>query len=287
MPNRVPLEFAKYQTLVLQGMGELVAFGLLPNFLRGPAPTPPSDWAERVFPPPPDELVDAYVEHVGADPARYTDCVPPHFFPQWAFAMTGGLLRGLRYPLLRAVNGGCRLETRADLPRGRALIVRGRLASVEDDGRRALIVTRFTTGVEGMTKLMSAEMRVVIPLARGSSGEKKSPPRVDPEAHELYREKLSRDAGREFALLTGDFNPIHVAPLYAKASGFPNVILHGFGTFARAWEAAAREAPISVLDGRFTRPVVLPNELRVLGSGERVWVVDAHENVVMEGRVER
>ena len=88
----------------------------------------------------------------------------------------------------------------------------------------------------------------------------------------------------DFAKLTGDFNPIHWIPAYAKVSGFKNTILHGFGTMARAIEALnqnafAGDTPIRGWDCRFTRPLVLPAQVgvyvRMGDQGGEAWVGDA------------
>ncbi|AKF05089.1 MaoC domain protein [Sandaracinus amylolyticus] len=281
------LRFARLQKDTLRGMGSLALAGLVPGPLRGMPPIVPGEWIERRVPAPPDALIDAYCDAVGA---RRDGTVPAHLFPQWAFAMSGELLGGLRYPLLRAVNAGCRLEVRGELPRGRDLIVRGRLAAIDDDGRRAVITQRFTTGVEGATQLVNAEVRAFVPLAKGRRGDgaKKDAPKASAGARELGRFEVGPRAGWEFALLTGDFNPIHWARPWARASGFRGVILHGFGTYSRAWEIVRRaRGGLAELDARFTRPLVLPGSARVLADGDAIWVVDANDAVVMEGRAVR
>jgi hypothetical protein len=106
-------------------------------------------------------------------------------------------------------------------------------------------------------------------------------PHVAFEARELARIRLGRDAGLGFAKLTGDFNPIHWVPAYARASGFPNVILHGFGTLAHAWEGLNRRLfggdvhAIASFDVKFTRPLVLPHEVGLYVLGQQVFVGDA------------
>jgi hypothetical protein len=57
-------------------------------------------------------------------------------------------------------------------------------------------------------------------------------------AREIGRFSLSKRAGLDFAKATGDFNPIHWAPRYAKAMGFRSVILHGFGSLSWAFEGS-------------------------------------------------
>ena len=104
---------------------------------------------------------------------------------------------------------------------------------------------------------------------------------------EGYREigwlKLNANAGLSFAKLTGDFNPIHWVAPYARAAGFRNVILHGFGTFARCCEQLNRGLlggdvrRLRVLDAKFTRPLVLPHQVGVYVHQRSVCVGDGVE----------
>lgn len=280
----VPIGLVRHQRAVLRGMGEVALASLLPGPLRGAPPTPPGEWIERRVAPLPDALLDAFAEHVGAGDG-YRGLVPPTLFPHWAFPMSGRLLRGVRQPLLRAMNGGCRLEVRGAIPRGRELVVRGRLVAIDDDGRRAVITERFTTGIEGATNLLLAEVRIFVPLARKKRRDEEAPRALEGSV-ELGRCALGPRAGWEFALLTGDFNPVHWVRRYARANGFRDVILHGFGTFARVWEVLRTARAFRAIDARFTRPLVLPNEVRVLAEDGRIAVLDREGSVVMRGTIE-
>ena len=87
-------------------------------------------------------------------------------------------------------------------------------------------------------------------------------------------------AGLEFALLTGDFNPIHWIGPAARMAGFDAQILHGFGSAARTSEALIAEVfggdphGLSALSMRFTHPLVLPSEAALfLGPQEQTYTV--------------
>jgi acyl dehydratase len=80
-------------------------------------------------------------------------------------------------------------------------------------------------------------------------------------------------------------------PAYARASGFKNVILHGFGTFARCCESLNRGLlggdvrKLKVLDAKFTRPLVLPHAVGVYVRQNEVYVGDGIEGpAYMTGR---
>ena len=230
------------------------------------------------------ELIDAYVKHLGSDPKSYRGVVPPHLFPQWTFPALARTLEGLPYPILRVVNGGCAVQVLSAIPDNEPIQVRARLSAIEDDGSRAVLKQTVVTGTASAPDALKIEFTAVVPLStetkKPDGGAKKEKARVPQVAHEVTRELLSADAGLSFAKLTGDFNPIHWLPPYAKASGFRNVILHGFGTFARSWEGIIRGVlggdvrAIASFEGRFTRPLVLPHEIGLYTVGHEIYVGD-------------
>jgi acyl dehydratase len=234
-------------------------------------------------PPLPRELIDDYVRHLGSDPKSYRGIVPPHLFPQWCFPALSRTLEGLPYPILKIVNGGCSVQVLAPIPDNETIKVRAQLAAIEDDGSRAVLKIAVVTGTTSVPEALKIDFTSIVPLSTGGEkkdGAKKDKARVPQVAHEVTRELLSADAGLSFAKLTGDFNPIHWLPPYAKASGFRNVILHGFGTFARAWEGIIRGVlggdvrAIASFEGRFTRPLVLPHEIGLYTVGHEIYVGD-------------
>lgn len=79
-------------------------------------------------------------------------------------------------------------------------------------------------------------------------------------------------AGRRYARVAGDFNPIHLHALSAKLFGFKRAIAHGMWTLARCCaelEQAIGETP-SRVDVEFKRPLFLPGRatLKWDGPGE-------------------
>jgi acyl dehydratase len=250
-----------------------------------PTPTP-GPWHRATVSPRPRALIDDYVRHVGGDLASYRGLVPPHLFPQWVFPLQALALEGVSYPLQKVLNGGCRLEVRAPLPDDRPLEVATRLDAIDDDGRRAVLRFLATTGPADEPEALVVHLNAVVPLGSaktttstpGTRSEKERA-RVPTNAQELARWKLGPRAGLEFAILTGDFNPVHWIRPYARAFGFRSTILHGFSTFARAYEGlrTARRLAPRVLDARFTRPLVLPAKVGLYVDPEQhtVHVGDA------------
>jgi len=247
---------------------------------------PPGPEIQQVLPPRSKELLRAYTKHVGGDPGSYRGVIPPHLFPQWVFPLQTQALEGIPYPMEKVLNGGCRMEIRAPLPADEPLMVRGRLESIDDNGRRAVLHARATTGTSSCPDALVTDMYAIVPLRSknkdGSKPKKKEKPRVPEEVRELAYWSIGPKAGLDFAKLTGDFNPVHWVPPYARAMGFRNVILHGFSTMARAFEGVARARfagqpqRISSFDVKFTRPLILPHRVGLYIDGEdQIYVGDA------------
>lgn len=268
-----------------------VAISAIEQQVRGKpvtaAPQVPGPVIEATYPARSPELVRDYIRHVGGDPAAYKGTLPAHLFPQWGFGLGGQALKGLPYPLARVLNGGCNMEIRSALPANEPLTVRAHLESIDDDGRRAVLQQRVITSTPSAPDALIADMFAIVPLGggkgegkkdAGAKKEKKDVARVPDDARELAYFKLSANAGLDFAKLTGDFNPVHWIPGYARAFGFPNVILHGFGTMARAIEGVNRGVfagdvtRIKRWSCRFTKPLVLPAKAGLYVRGQDVYV---------------
>src|SRR5262249_12286543 len=149
--------------------------------------------------PRPDDLVKTYIQHVGGDPGAYRGRLPAHLFPQWGFPLTGKLMEGLSYPMLAAMNGGCKLTINKQLPAGDPLEVTGQLVSVDDNGQRAILDQVLTTGTRSKPEAVVAHLYVFVPLGgakkNGKANGKSDKPRVPVEARELAFWKLRADAG--------------------------------------------------------------------------------------------
>ena len=75
---------------------------------------------------------------------------------------------------------------------------------------------------------------------------------------------LPPNLGRQYASVSGDYNPIHLHPLTARMlGGFPRPIVHGMWSLARVVGEVGTEAPQgpASLDVEFRRPVYLPSDV--------------------------
>jgi acyl dehydratase len=72
--------------------------------------------------------------------------------------------------------------------------------------------------------------------------------------------RVPDDAGRRYAKVSGDVNPIHLSALTAKAFGFKRAIAHGMWVKARVLGALAGRLPDGLaVDVGFRKPLFLPS----------------------------
>ena len=266
------------------------AVGVLKKNEVTEVPATPGPLLTETVAPRSSALVRDYISHVGGQASFYRGILPPHLFPQWGFPLLSRTLAGLPYDMTKVMNGGCRIEIHQPLPANEPLQLEACLENIDDDGRRAILTERLVTGTKSAERALTCHVYAFVPLAKGSDKDKpngkpkkkKERPRVPVDARELGRLRLPKNAGLDFALLTGDFNPVHWVVPYARAAGFKRTILHGFSTLARAIEMMNRSlwcsdaTQLRVVEVRFTRPLLLPAKVGVFvrGTGE-LYVGDA------------
>ena len=85
---------------------------------------------------------------------------------------------------------------------------------------------------------------------------------------EVTHWKAPTDIGRQYAKVSGDYNPIHLSAASAKLFGFPTAIAHGLWNKARTLAALADHLPKANLEVtvHFRKPVRLPSEVTLLAS---------------------
>jgi acyl dehydratase len=107
--------------------------------------------------------------------------------------------------------------------------------------------------------------------ADGASAARTGPERTAPPSDdesgwsELARWPLSSGAGRRYARVSGDYNPIHLWPWTARPFGFRAPILHGYATAARTAHALVAQrlhgdpAALRRMRIAFRAPLLLPS----------------------------
>lgn len=204
-------------------------------------------------------LLAAYAGWARAPAGRYRDEVPPHLVAcQVALPVISALTARSPYPLLGVLNQGIRLVIHQPVPAGVPLTVRGHLVEAADDGFRARIHSTLTVATPDIPLAMSLDAYAAVVLKR--RGDAAAAPRADVTWETVGSWQAEEADGRRFFYLTGDFNPIHTWPAFARRTSFRGCIMHGYGAFAQVFEAIRNAGwNIAAIDARFVRPLPLPS----------------------------
>lgn len=171
------------------------------------------------------------------------------------------------YRLLGMVHIEQRLERVAPWQRelGYELHLEGRR-----EGKRNLQLSVDITQ-QGVTVLRSSSL--YRPPREGGNGRmpRERAPEAPPDETPLAHWALPADAGRRYALLSGDANPIHLGTWGARLFGMRSPIIHGAHTMARCEAALGGDAQRITI--RFLKLLALPGEAALYrdGDGYTVW----------------
>ena len=186
-------------------------------------------------------------------------------------AKKGVTAPGLNFGLDRVLHGEQYTELVRPLPTTGKLTTKAKVKDIFDKGKNALVVTEFTTYDENGDILIKNELTTFVRGAggwggdRGPSADINVPPDRAPD--KVVEDKTSENQALIYRL-SGDWNPLHADPGFAKAFGFQRPILHGLCSFGFATRAAAQLAPegdpryIKSIKARFAS-TVLPGETLV------------------------
>jgi acyl dehydratase len=239
--------------------------------------------------------IGAGVPATDADELRYTLESRLHVLPSFAtVAGSGspGVISGLSMPgvdvdLARVLHGGQSLTLHRPLPAEGTATATGRIAAVYDKGKAAVLVMRTeVTDADG--PLWTNDAQIFVRGEGGWGGDRGPSARLAPPAGDPDKtvERHIREDQALLYRLSGDWNPLHADPDFAKAAGFDRPILHGLCTYGTTLKAVVD----TLLDGDVTRVrayatrfagVVFPGEtLRIRmwrGEGEIRIAVSAAE----------
>ncbi|MFE0190617.1 MaoC/PaaZ C-terminal domain-containing protein [Streptomyces sp. NPDC058989] len=197
--------------------------------------------------------------HPATDPdeLRYTLESALHVLPSFAtvagggMAVAGGLSTpGIDVDLAAVLHGGQSVTVHRPLPvRGRARQTSS-VPAVHDKGKAAVIVLRSEVADEE-GPLWTCDTQIFVRGEGGFGGDRGSSVRLElPErAPDLTTERHIREDQALLYRLSGDWNPLHADPEFAKLAGFDRPILHGLCTYGVALKAIVD----TVLDGDVAR----------------------------------
>lgn len=125
-------------------------------------------------------------------------------------------------------------------------------------------------------------------------------PDLTPGAELAFEKHVTDDQPYRYGQASGDMNPIHTDPEFARSVGFDDVILQGLCTMTFVHQALAEWSggdpdAVESLEVRFLDPVYPGDELAIEGTVDAVedgvaevdvTVVDQDGDVVLAGRGE-
>jgi acyl dehydratase len=165
------------------------------------------------------------------------------------------------------VHGEHGLTLHAPIPAQGAVVGRLRILDVIDkgEGRGALIYSERKILDKASGTPLATVTQTTFCRADGGFG---GPPREQPAPHpvperapDLVCDLPTRPETALLYRLSGDINPLHAEPAFAKTAGYPRPILHGLASFGIAGHAILKSlcgydpARLRSIAGRFSAPV--------------------------------
>ncbi len=200
------------------------------------------------------------------------------------------VLEGVNPAML--VHGEQRIELRGPLHTSGKLTGQGRISAIYDKGSGALLVIDSETKDESGNVLFTNSFGAFIRGEGGFGGErgpsassKNVPPERAPDHTIEY--KTSPDQAAIYRL-SGDRNPLHIDPAFAKMGGFDRPILHGLCTFGHVGRAVLQvccggdPARLKDFEVRFSG-VVFPGETIVTD----IWQESSNRLIIQARTAER
>lgn len=268
----VPLSLAFEQGSSLRSWSSVRIRSALP-FLR--PKENPSTFAPVVdsVPAPSNRLIEHYIQWSGGDPHLYPGEVPAHLFSQWSIPLVTRLLSQGRYPLKDIINKGCHVVMHHVIPRGERLYLRADLIDLKETDTQITFSIQVTTSTQTARNAIVAVFHLMLLLEPPTAKPHRKSRPLHSDYNELGHWSVDSRDGFRYALLTGDFNPIHWLDPLAKRSNFGGKVLHGFASLSKTWERIQSPAQhnhnIQDITVQFIQPIHLPTAgLKVLTSGK-------------------
>ena len=168
---------------------------------------------------------------------------------------------------LRVVNGEQGFTLHKPLEPEATVVGHSRIIEVIDKGagKGALILSERKVSDKASGELIATITQTAFCRGDGGFG---GPPRQAPAPHpiperapDMFCDLPTRPEMALIYRLSGDYNPLHAEPAFAKAAGFERPILHGLGTFGVSGHAVLKTLcgydpnRLAAFAGRFSAPV--------------------------------
>ena len=240
----------------------------------------------------------------GIDELAYTTentaGVPQQAFPTFPVVIGAGKamsamgMIGTYNPAL-LVHGQQSVTLHRALPVEGSATVQSRVVDMFDKGKAAVVVMAAEAWLADGSPLYTTTMSAFIRGEggwggdRGPSGAQNEPPARLPDHQVTYQTSVHQAFVYR---LSGDRNPLHTDPAFARKGGFHRPILHGLCSYGFTGRAllhtlcGSESARFAHMEARFASPV-LPGEALTIsmwgtGSGEAVFTTSVGDRVVID-----
>ena len=206
---------------------------------------------------------------LGPDPKvipSFAACIYPM---ESVFSIIG--TEGLEVSLTSLLHGEQKITIHKDIPSSGTALTKAKIIAVEDY-RKFASVTIASDSYIGDEKISTSES-VMLFIGEGGFGikpekkEKLTSPKTDPD--NVIEYKTLENQAILYRVPSGDNNPLHVDPDFAKVAGFERPILHGLCTYGitckKLIESEFENDPLKVseISARFSGPVTPGNTLQI------------------------
>ncbi len=173
--------------------------------------------------------------------------VLPSFGVIPAFASMGGLgaVPGLSFNPMMLLHGEQDLEIRKPIPVEAEVETNGTIAGIYDKGKAALVVIETATNIKGESDPLFVNRFSLFLRGEGGFGGDSGPAAGNAAPDRAPDKVVESPTIPQQALLyrlSGDKNPLHADPAFAKMGGFDVPILHGLCSFGIVCKAVVDNA---------------------------------------------
>lgn len=201
------------------------------------------------------ELIEAFHQWNGVG-NKYSSTIAPHFFPQWSFPSLFEILKQTNFPLFKIMNQGCKLTVLSSIAQDHELVIKAQLESIVHEETKIRINQQVSIS-QNNQPLIDALIYSVIPIKKSL---KKNEIKLDKNYEQAFEINFNQKMIREFGLISGDLNPIHMSSFMARMLGHKCSLAHGFSILSKVFELYETEySKIKEIDIKFLRPLYLPN----------------------------
>ena len=210
-------------------------------------------------------------------------------------AVAAGLMGKAKFNLMMLLHGEQAITLHKPLPANFKGTLKGHISEVFDKGKAAVLGVTADALDEKGEKVFTIHLTMFIRGAGGFGGERGSsePTNVVPDRapDHVITDKTSLQQAALYRL-TGDINPIHIDPNFAKMGGFAKPFLHGLCTYGFVGRAALQAlcagdaSKFISMEARFADRVELGDEIItkiwVMGNGEAIIQAESQKgNIVL------